>query len=330
MILTRTPYRVSFFGGGTDYPAWFHKFGAGSVLSTTIDKYCYLACRYLPPFFNNKSRIVWSKVEIVNQVGEIEHPAVREILKFLKLNDGVEIHHYGDLPHMSGMGSSSSFVVGLLHSLRVLLGQDISKRQLAMDAIRVEQEIMKSSVGCQDQTAAAYGGFNHITFGGQEKIKVQPVSISPEMKKTLEGRLMLYFTGLSRIASEIAAKQIEITPQKERELRTMLGMVDEAQKILGNSPAAIDDFGSLLHETWMLKRGLTQSISTSGIDAIYDRARKAGAIGGKLLGAGGGGFLLLYVKPEDQEKVKKELAGVLNVPFSFEEGGSKLVYSDGS
>jgi D-glycero-alpha-D-manno-heptose-7-phosphate kinase len=328
MILTRTPYRISFFGGGTDYPAWFEKFGEGAVLSTTIDKYCYLACRYMPPFFDTKSRIVWSKIELVNAPEEIEHPAVRELLQYLSINEGLEIHHYGDLPHRSGMGSSSSFIVGLLHTLHLLRGRDISKRDLALDAIHVEQERMGQNVGCQDQTAAAYGGFNRITFGGHEKIAVRPVAMTPEMKGMLEERLLIYFTGLSRTASEVAGEQIRATQTKERELRTMLGLVDEAEKILGNGPHGLDDFGRLLHETWMLKKGLTKAVTNDAIDAIYERARKAGALGGKLLGAGGGGFLLFYVPPEKREDVKQALKDVLNVPFRFEDEGSKVIYTD--
>ncbi len=329
MIITRTPYRISFFGGGTDYPAWFNNFGKGAVLSTTIDKYCYLACRYLPPFFTKKSRIVWSKIEVVDHPDEIEHPAVRELLNHFGLTDGVEIHHYGDLPHRTGMGSSSSFMVGLLHALSTLQKKSVTKEQLAHDAIQIEQKI-NENVGCQDQTAAAHGGFNRITFGGPEGIDVRPILASSETKDLLQNRLMLFFTGLSRTASEVAQEQVRVTPQKEKELRTMLGMVDEAEKILNGPPKNLDDFGNLLHETWMLKRGLTSSISTKDIDDIYERARTAGALGGKLLGAGGGGFLLFYVKPEDQPKVKNALSGILNVPFAFENEGSKVIYTDAS
>ncbi len=328
MILTRTPYRISFFGGGTDYPAWFDTFGEGAVISTTIDKYCYLACRYMPPFFDTKSRVVWSKIELVNAPEEIEHPSVRELLQFLNIKEGLEIHHYGDLPHRSGMGSSSSFVVGLLHALHVLQGRSITKRDLAMNAIHVEQERMGQNVGCQDQTAAAYGGFNRITFGGPEKVSVRPVAMTPEMKSMLQDRLLMYFTGLSRTASEIAGEQIRATSSKEKELRTMLELVDQAETILKDGPGGLDDFGRLLHETWMIKKGLTGAVTNDAIDSIYERACKAGALGGKLLGAGGGGFLLFYVRPEDRERVKKELDSVLNVPFRFEDEGSKVIYTD--
>lgn len=330
MILIRTPYRISFFGGGTDYPAWFENFRHGAVLSTTIDKYCYLICRYLPPFFNKKSRVVWSKVEVVDHPDEIEHPAVRESLKLLKVNNGVEINHYGDLPARSGMGSSSSFAVGLLHALHLLQNNSVTKRQLALDAIHLEQQKIGENVGCQDQVAVAYGGFNRITFGGPEKFDIRPVSMSPETKNLLESRLLMFYTGLSRTASEIAMEQIRATSQKEKELHKMLLLVNEAEKILRDSPSALDDFGSLLHETWMLKKSLASNISNSNIDNIYARAREAGALGGKLLGAGGGGFLLFYVKKENQQKVKSKLKGILNIPFSFEEEGSKIIYSDES
>ncbi len=333
MVITRTPFRISFFGGGTDYPAWFDNFGGGAVLSTTIDKYCYLTCRYLPPFFEKKSRIVWSKVEIVNHPDEVEHPAVREALKFLDINKGIGIHYDGDLPHRSGMGSSSSFTVGLLHALQVLRGVSVTKKQLALDAIHLEQEKMKESVGMQDQAAAAYGGFNRINFGGEDRIHVQPISISPEGKAELEGNLLLFFTGISRTASEIAKKQIVSTPKKEKELRRMLVLVDEAENTLRRADGdsrVLDDFGRLLHETWLLKRGLTDAISNSHIDEIYERARRAGALGGKLLGAGGGGFILFYARPEVQDKVKNALSGILHVPFHFEEEGSKVIYTDGS
>lgn len=303
------------------------------MLSTTIDKYCYLTCRYLPPFFEKKSRVVWSKIELINKPEEIEHPAVREALKFLDINRGIGIHYDGDLPARTGMGSSSSFTVGLLHALHVLRGTPVTKKKLALDAIHLEQEKMKESVGLQDQAAAAYGGFNRINFGGEDRIRIQPVSISPESKAELENSLLLFYTGISRTASEIAKEQITSTPSKEKELRQMLALVDEAENILRRADGdrtALDDFGRLLHETWLLKRGLTGAISNNRIDEIYARARQAGALGGKLLGAGGGGFILFYVKPEDQAKVKESLKDILNVPFRFEDEGSKVIYTDGS
>jgi len=326
MILTRTPFRISFFGGGTDYPAYFDHFGPGATLSTTIDKYCYLTCRALPPFFDTKSRVVWSKIELVNHPDEIEHPTVRETLKHLGIEDGVEIHHYGDLPARSGMGSSSSFVVGLLHALSTLQGKEMTKRDLALDSIYIEHVGAKQNVGYQDQVAAAYGGFNRTTYGGTERIDVRPVSISPEAKEELQGRLMMFFTGLSRTASEIAAEQIRTTAKKEQELRKMLSLVDAAEQSLG-SIKTLDDFGRMLHETWMLKRNLTSSISNADIDRIYETARNAGALGGKLLGAGGGGFVLFYVPREHQEAVRSALSDFLYVPFKFENQGSEVLYN---
>lgn len=327
MILTRTPFRISFFGGGTDYPAYFDNFGGGATLSTSIDKYCYITCRSLPPFFDTKSRVVWSKIELVNHPDEIEHPTVRETLKYLGIHDGIEIHHYADLPARSGMGSSSSFVVGLLYALRTLKEKEgTEKRDLALDSIHIEQVRAAQNVGCQDQVAAAYGGFNHTTYGGPEKISVRPVSISPETKGELEGRLMMFFTGLSRTASEIAGEQIRTTTQKEKDLRHMLALVGEAEHTLG-SLKTLDNFGELLHETWMLKRSLTSSISNLEIDRMYETARSAGALGGKLLGAGGGGFVLLYVPREKQESVRAALSGFLHVPFKFENKGSEVIYN---
>lgn len=327
MIITRTPYRISFFGGGTDYPAWFENFGPGAVISTTIDKYCYLACRYFPPFFDIKNRIVWSKIELVNNFDEIEHPTVKEALKFLGLKDGVEIHHYGDLPARSGIGSSSSFMVGLLHVLHAIQNTPLSRKELALEAFHVEQERAKTNVGCQDHAAAAFGGFNRITFGGSEKINVQPVAVSPEIKELLENRLLMVFVGLARNASEIAAEQIKMTKQKESELRNMLCLVDKAEQILKGSPDKLDDFGRLLHETWVLKKSISKIISNNQIDEIYSQARQAGALGGKLLGAGSGGFMIFYVPPEKQKTVKEALKKLLHVPFKFENSGTTIIYS---
>jgi D-glycero-alpha-D-manno-heptose-7-phosphate kinase len=326
MIISRTPLRISFFGGGTDYPAWYERTGSGATLSTSIDKYCYITCRYLPPFFDKKNRIVWSKVEFVDTFDEIEHPSVRETLKFLNIRDGVEIHYNGDLPARSGLGSSSSFTVGLLNALNALQGRTVDARTLALDAIHIEQERIKESVGSQDQVAAAFGGLNRIGFGGPEKIKVTPLAVAAETIRALEGRLMLFFTGFARTASEVASEQIKNTPAKEGELRTMLGMVDDAQNILTAPGRDIDDFGRLLHETWQLKRGLTSLITNKHIDDIYEAGRAAGALGGKLLGAGGGGFVLFYVRPEARQAVQDALKHLLRVPFRFEQGGSQIIY----
>ncbi len=277
MIISKTPFRISFFGGGTDYPVWYGK-NKGAVLSTTIDKYCYITVRYLPPFFPHKHRIVYSKIELVKDINEIIHPAVRALLNFLKIDKGIEIHHDGDLPARTGLGSSSAFVVGLLNSLYALKGNMPSKAKLAKEAIHIERDVLGESVGSQDQTATAYGGFNKINFSGDDEIKVEPVAIEKERIKELQNHLMLFFTGFSRTASEIAKDQIKKTPQKEKELNIMYQMVDEAIDIL-NGKRDILEFGKLLDETWKLKKTLSDKISTSEIDSIYEKALRGGAVG---------------------------------------------------
>jgi len=324
MIISKTPFRISFFGGGTDYPVWYRE-NQGAVLSTAIDKYCYITIRYLPPFFPHKHRIVYSKIEMVNDINEILHPAVRATLKFVNIDKGVEVHHDGDLPAKTGLGSSSSFTVGLLNSLYALKGVIPSKLQLAKEAINIERDILKENVGAQDQVAAAFGGFNKINFNGKDEIKVEPITLNKERIKELDNHLLLYFTGFSRTASEIAKSQIENTPNKKRELSLMYQMVDEAIKIL-NENRDIKDFGKLLHEAWSLKKSLTDKISTPEIDNIYEKALQAGALGGKLLGAGGGGFMVLFVPPENQPGVREKLKNLLEVKFHFENEGSKIIY----
>ena len=324
MIISRTPLRISFFGGGTDYPVWYRK-RKGAVLSTTIDKYCYITLRYLPPFFPHKHRVVYSKVERTKSIEDILHPVVRETLKFLNINKGMEIHYDADLPARTGLGSSSSFTVGLLHSLYALKGIMPSKERLMKEAIRMERDILKENVGSQDQAAAANGGFNKISFFDDDEINLEPVTIKESRKKELENHLMLFFTGFTRLASKVAKKQIKNTPAKEKELCRMYQMVDEAKNILSEKNNILD-FGRLLDETWRLKRSLTSEISNSAIDDIYHKALKGGALGGKLLGAGGGGFILFFVPPERQEAVEKELRDLLRVKFNFESGGSQIIY----
>lgn len=324
MIISKTPFRISFFGGGTDYPVWYRE-NQGAVLSTTIDKYCYITIRYLPPFFPHKHRIVYSKIEMVNDVNEILHPAVRATLQFLNIDKGIEIHHDGDLPARAGLGSSSAFTVGLLHSIYALKGQMPSKDKLAKEAIYIERDVLKENVGAQDQAAAAFGGFNKIIFAGNDQIKVEPIILSGDRIKELKNHLMLYFTGFSRTASEIAKSQIENTPNKKRELSLMCQMVDEAMKIL-NENRDIKNFGKLLHETWLLKKSLNDKISTPEIDNIYGKALQAGALGGKLLGAGGGGFMVLFVPSENQPGVREKLKNLLEVKFNFEKEGSQIIY----
>lgn len=326
MIISKTPYRISFFGGGTDYPAWFLK-EEGVVLSTTIDKYCYLNCRVLPPFFDNKFRIVWSHIETVSTIPEILHPAVREGLRFLGMNGdiGLEIHHQGDLPARAGMGSSSSFAAGLIKALTALKGQIIGKHELALKAIELEQSILKENVGSQDQVAAAYGGLNVIRFLPNQEIRVEPVTLSPTTIAELESHLLLFFTGTSRLSSEVAEDVIANLDKKQTVLRQMRSMVDESVSIL-NGKGGLDDFGKLLHKNWMLKRCISDSICNSTIDRIYTIATENGALGGKLLGAGSSGFMVFYVPPEKQQGVKDALAGYLHVPFKFENEGSTIIY----
>lgn len=324
MIITRTPFRISFFGGGTDYPAWFQQHG-GQVLSTTIDKYCYITCRHLPPFFDYKHRIVYSAIENVRHWDEIKHPAVRAVLGWSNCGKGLEIHHDGDLPARSGLGSSSSFTVGLLHALAALKGRYVSKKQLASNAIHIEQEVIGENVGSQDQIAAAYGGLNRIEFTRNGNFEVAPVIVRPQRLRELQSHLMLCFTGFSRIASEIAKSQIESIRQRDVELHRMAEMVEEAIRILHSRSSRIDAFGELLHEGWLHKKSLSDKVSTPEIDEIYQTALDAGATGGKILGAGGGGFLLLFVKPALQARVREKLDHLVHVPFSFDDSGSRVV-----
>jgi D-glycero-alpha-D-manno-heptose-7-phosphate kinase len=326
MIISRTPFRISFFGGGTDYPEWYRENG-GAVLATTIDKYCYLNCRYLPPFFEHRSRIVWSQIELVRETGEIQHPAVREVLSFIGEESGVEIHHDGDLPARAGLGSSSSFVVGLLNSLYALQGVHPSKEQLARDAILVERERIKETVGSQDQVSAAFGGFNRIDFDGQREFCLTPIELPTSRLEELQDNLMLVFTGQVRTASEIAGEQVKAIRSRATELTAMHQSVDEAVNILSNG-SDLAEFGRLLDESWKTKRSLTPRISTREIDDIYAAARKAGVLGGKLLGAGGGGFMLFFVRPEQRRQVEKTLDSLLRVPFRFESSGSHIIFDN--
>ncbi|MDP6647283.1 MAG: GHMP kinase [Dehalococcoidales bacterium] len=324
MIICRTPFRISFFGGGTDYPVWYQENG-GAVLGTTIDKYCYITGRCLPPFFEHKYRIVYSQAEHVRSIGEICHPAVRETLRYSKITDGMEIHHDGDLPARTGLGSSSSFTVGLLHTLYALKGIMPSKMQLAKEAINIEQNVLKENVGCQDQVMAAFGGFNRVLFSDDGNIELRRVTVQPERLELLQDHLLLVFTGFSRMASDIAEEQIRQTPNRKHELAAMYQMVDAALDIL-NGGGDITEFGKLLHESWQLKRSLTDKISTPHTDDLYEMAIRAGATGGKLLGAGGGGFMLFFVKPELRSVLREALGSLLCVPFRFESSGSQIIF----
>src|SRR6266446_2158801 len=321
MIITRTPLRVSFFGGGTDYPVWYQERG-GAVLSTAIDKYCYITCRRLPPFFDYRSRISYSKVENVAQNDAIEHPSVRGCLQFLGIREGVEIHHVADLPARTGLGTSSAFTVGLLLGLYALQDRMRDKHALAHDAIHVEQELLQEAVGAQDQVIAAYGGFNRINFQVGGRIEVRPV-LAPRSRLTeIENHLVLFFTGFARTASEVAKAQVQETPKRTTELTTMVQMVDEAEDIITSAHRPIRELGTLLHESWKLKRTLTNKITSPKIDEIYEAGLGAGAIGGKLLGAGGGGFMLFFVPPERREALRQRLRPLLCVPFTMAARGS--------
>lgn len=326
MIISRTPYRVSFFGGGTDYPAWYREHG-GAVFSAAIARYCYITCRWLPPFFAHKSRIVYSVIEDVMRAEEIQHPAVRECLLHLGITDGIEIHHDGDLPKMTGLGTSSSFTVGLLHALHALRGEFRPRMQLAEEAIHIERDRCGDRVGSQDQVCAAFGGLNHIRFAPDDSIAVNPVPLPAARMQAFQDSLLLFFTGFSRYSSEVVAEQLQNIPRKQKELSDMAAMVDEGLGLLaGNGDLA--DFGRLLHEGWMLKRSLSSNVSTPEIDAMYDLARQAGALGGKITGAGGGGFLLLFVDPDRREAVRQALAHLLHVPFDLDHAGSQIIFSN--
>ncbi|MCX5809858.1 MAG: kinase [Proteobacteria bacterium] len=325
MIITRTPFRISFFGGGTDLPAFYEENGGGAVLSTTINKYCYISCRVLPPFFECKHKIVYSKQEMANEINEIIHPSARETLRFMNITDGVSISHDGDLPAMSGLGSSSAFTVGLLHALYALKGKIVPKKRLAMEAIHIEQDMIKENVGSQDQVAVALGGFNKIEFKSQHNIEVTPIPMGRETFQRFQDHFLLFFTGVIRSASRIEADKLNHINEKKKELESIRSMVDEAFNILTNERDVLD-FGRLLHESWQLKKSLSEKVSNPYIDTIYDTAIKSGAIGGKILGAGGGGFILFFMSPEDREKVKQALNFLLHVPFRFDVLGSQVIY----
>ncbi|MCV6636800.1 hypothetical protein [Candidatus Albibeggiatoa sp. nov. NOAA] len=323
MIISRTPFRISFFGGGSDYPAWYLKHG-GQVLSTSIDKYCFISCRHLPPFFEHTHRIVYSKIESVVNIDDIQHPAVRGVLQWSDYTRGLEIHHDGDLPARSGLGSSSSFTVGLINALHAIQGRYISKEGLAQAALHVEQNVIGENVGSQDQIAAAFGGFNLIRFLQNGSFQVEPIVLPSQRLAELQQHLILVFTGFSRIASEIAKDKISNLEHKVTEVTHLSNMVSEAMNILSQPSTNINEFGQLLHEAWQYKRGLSTKVTTSAIDDIYNKAIQSGALGGKLLGAGGGGFMLLFAPPEQHQTIIQAL-DLVHVPFEFDNSGSKIV-----
>lgn len=327
MIITKTPYRISFLGGGTDHPSWYRKHG-GSVLSTTINKYCYVTCRYLPPYFKEKHKIVYSIIELKKHVNDIIHPLVRESIKHVATKDGLEIHHHGDVPGWSGLGTSSSFAVGLLKALHALRGEIVSKKKLAFDAITVEQKRAKSFVGSQDQVAASFGGLNRIDFMPSGKIDIHPVELSPKRLSNFQNHLLLFFTGIVRRSSDIEREKIANFSKKKKTLIKMAKMVDSGVEILKNGD--LNDFGRIVHETWILKKTLTNLVSNPKIDKLYSNALDAGAIGGKLLGAGGGGFFLLFVNPDKHLSVRRKMEQLkfMEVPFEFENKGSQIIFYD--
>ena len=324
MILTRTPHRISFFGGGTDYPEYYLEHG-GKTIGVTIDKYSYLNIRKLPPFFNHKHRIVYSKQENVNTLDEIKHPSVRETLKYFNIKHGISINHDGDIPARSGMGSSSAFTVGLIHSLHALQGEFISKKNLTKEAIHIEQNLIKENVGSQDQAFAAHGGLNVIEFLQNGEISLIPIIMTPQRLHIFQDNIMLFFSGLSRTASEIVQEQKDNTSLNIDNLNTMKSLVNEAYAILTDDKRNLHEFGELLNTTWELKKSLSSKITNDEIDTMYETALQAGAVGGKLLGAGGGGFMAFYVEKEKQNSVKSALSKYLHIPFKFDFDGSKIV-----
>lgn len=321
MIITRTPFRMSFFGGGTDIPEFFNEHG-GSVISTTFDKYCYVATRHLPPFFGYSTELVYSKIERVKLPSELEHPAVRNAMEMLDMRK-MRISYEADLPARSGLGTSSSFAVGMLNAFHCMKGTYASKERLAKEAIKLERELCAETGGWQDQVAAAYGGLNRIDFADGD-FAVHPIVISPERKRELESNLMLFFTGFTRFSSDMQKKNHVV--DKTAQLKEMLALVDVAEGVLTDKSKSLAEFGRLLDTTWKLKRGTGSQVSTGSIDALYERGINAGALGGKLLGAGGGGFLAFYVEPDAQTSVLETMNGLLHIPFKFENDGATVAY----
>lgn len=327
MIITKTPFRMSFFGGGTDMEDFFRAHG-GAVLSTTFDKYCYVNVRHLPPFFDYRTELSYSKTERVTSIESIQHPAIRNAMKMLDMHE-IRLTYEADLPARSGLGTSSSFAVGMLSAFYALKGKYADKKKLADEAIYLERVLCGEAGGWQDQIAASYGGFNRINFNKDGTYDVLPIIISPERKKQLDHNLMMFFTGFTRFSSDVQkanAASPETQEAREKRLLEMLNLVDDAEDVLTNRKRDLDEFGRLLDHTWKLKRQTGSAVSTSNIDALYQRGIEAGALGGKLLGAGGGGFLVFYVQPEKREALKAAMHDLLYVPFHFEDGGSRVLY----
>lgn len=323
MIITKTPFRMSFFGGGTDMEEYFKEHG-GAVLSTTFDKYCYVNVRHLPRFFDYSTELSYSKTERVSSVEEIQHPAIRNAMKMLDMHE-LRLTYEADLPARSGLGTSSSFAVGMLNAFYALKGKYADKKKLADEAIYLERVLCKEAGGWQDQIAASYGGFNRINFHANG-YDVLPLIISPERKKELNENLMMFFTGFTRFSSDVQKANAGTKKDKNVQLKEMYGLVDEAEKVLTNKDVPLNEFGRMLDHTWKLKRQTGSAVSTDNIDGLYARAIEAGAVGGKLLGAGGGGFLVFYVEPDKQNYVKKAMEDLLYIPFEFEEGGTRVIH----
>lgn len=323
MIITRTPFRMSFFGGGTDVPEFFRENG-GSVISTTFDKYCYVNVRHLPPFFDYANELVYSKIERVGDPSELEHPAVRNAMKMLDMRE-LRITYEADLPARSGLGTSSSFAVGMLNAFHCLKGTYAGKERLAKEAIYLERELCAEAGGWQDQVAAAYGGLNRIDFAG-DGFSVRPVVMGADRKRELESNLMLFFTGFTRFSSDV--QKAGGAADKAARLKEMFALVDDAEAVLTDKERPLSEFGRLLDVTWRLKRGTSSVVSTGSIDELYSRGVAAGAAGGKLLGAGGGGFLVFYAEPDAQASVREALSDLLYIPFGFEDDGASVVYYD--
>ncbi|WP_022756627.1 kinase [Butyrivibrio fibrisolvens] len=323
MIITKTPFRMSFFGGGTDLESFFNEYG-GAVLSTTFDKYCYVNVRHLPPFFDYSSEFSYSKIERVTGIDEIVHPAIKNAMKMMDMED-IRLTYEADLPARSGLGTSSSFAVGMLNAFYALRGEYADARKLADEAIYLERVLCNEAGGWQDQIAAAFGGFNRIEFR-DSKYEVYPLIISPEKKKQLNNNLLMFFTGFSRFSSDVQKANALDKKSKVAQLKEMYSLVADAENILTDKNSDLDEFGRLLDYTWKLKRQTGAAVSTDSIDNLYKKGIDAGAIGGKLLGAGGGGFLVFYVQPDKQEAVRKALSDLLYIPFKFEDGGSRVIY----
>jgi D-glycero-alpha-D-manno-heptose-7-phosphate kinase len=324
MIMSRTPFRISLFGGGTDYPAWYREHG-GAVIGTTINKFCYISFRRLPPFFEHRHRIVYSRIELPQTLEEIQHPAVRAVLREYGIEEGVEIQHYGDLPARSGMGSSSAFTVGLLNVLRAYNGQISSSACLAQEAIRIEQDVIKEAVGSQDQVWAAYGGINMIEFHPDGRFDVCPVIMSASRREELQSHLLLFFTRFSRTAETIAVKKIENLMSRRSQLYCMHKMAEQAMTILQSPTRPVTEIGALLHESWRLKKELADCVTTPAVDEMYEAAVNAGALGGKLLGAGGGGFMLIFAEPHTHGRIREALKDLIEVSFQIGSPGSRIV-----